>query len=169
MLVIWEQEHKRNLHIIHTKNSPKYKLSNEASCLAPNRTTKNSKKIQVWERGSCVVCVERSTYTPIFIHVEVILVHGKIGNYPIPPQHAAMQPSEQRWAEPHWGWCSPCWPASPLPCAGGLLAGLGGLPCWCSAQICKVGGLLSLFLFYALSESVFLSPFPPYSFICPVK
>jgi hypothetical protein len=69
---------------------------------------KNSKKIQVeGERLlSCGVCWEEHLH-PIFIHVEVGLAHGKIGNYPIPPQHAAIQPPEQWWVEPCWGGRSP--------------------------------------------------------------
>ena len=55
--------------------------------------------------------------------------------------HAAMQPPEQGGAEPCWGRHLGL-ARSPPPCSGGLLAGLGLLPRWCSAQFWRVSGLL---------------------------
>ena len=135
----------RNLHIIHAKNSPKYKLSNEASCLALNRTTKNSKMIQVWERGSCVVYVVNGAL-PIYLQPRMVgLGLNKLGNRLAPSLLAVMQPLEKREAERVWWWCGvvrphPCWPLSPTPCAGGLLARPGSLPCQCLAQMCRLDG-----------------------------
>ena len=67
------------------------KLSNEA-CLAPN-TTKNSKRVQVWREREHKCGVYWKRAPPLFLYK-----HGgwfgpsKLGNYPIPPQHATMQP-----------------------------------------------------------------------------
>ena len=69
---------------------------------------------------------------------------------------------------PHQGW-----PCSPPPCSGGLLAGPGLLPQWCSAQFWCVGGLLYLFLLrisaLCFLFCVFCFVFHLYSNVCPAK
>ena len=59
----------------------------------------------------------------------------RLGNCLALSLHTAMQPLEKREAEQVWGGAGalgvrshPCWPASPPPCARGLLAGPGTLP-----------------------------------------
>jgi hypothetical protein len=55
---------------------------------------------------------------------------------------------------PHQGW-----PRSPPPCSGGLLAGPGLLPWWCSAQFWRVGGfLLGSFALFCFTLS-YVAPF----------
>ena len=104
-MIIWEQTQRRILNIIHTKNSPKYKLSNEASCLAPTKTTKNSKKIQVWERSSCVVCILGESSTPLFIHDWGQYGGGKLGNYHEPTLGIIIAPPDEGWPERRWWGC----------------------------------------------------------------
>ena len=89
------------LNIIHTKNSSKYKLSNEACCLAPN-TTKNSKKIQVWERFSCVVCVREGRPPLLFIAMETSVLEN-ISPDPACNHHEGA--TRRCYVEGGDGWC----------------------------------------------------------------
>jgi hypothetical protein len=164
-----------NLHIILIKNSPKYKLSKEASWLTPTKL-KIVKRIQVWrERGSCVVCEVWEPSSSIYSHGLVGLAWIKLETS---QNRLCMSPCNRRRrfgsggngggaATPTHGVAAPRQAHQSF--SSRLLGGPGSCPHRCLAQICKVGGLLCLFLFYALSESIFLSPFPPYSCICPVK
>ena len=61
------EEHKRTLHIIHTKNTPTFKLSNEASCLTPTKLLKGKKNTGVErERLLCGVCFEGEHYPSFY-------------------------------------------------------------------------------------------------------
>ena len=86
--------------MIHTKNTLRFKLSNEASCLTPTKLLKRVKRIQMWERGSYVVCVKERA-PPLYLYMsEIGLGVDKLGNRPAPSLHATMQPLEQVGAEP---------------------------------------------------------------------
>ena len=118
----------------------------------------------MWERGSCVVCERGEASFSIYSH-------GNVGS---------RENSTRSCMEPSWRWhqemprgrrgrLAPlgvrAFPSSSSTWR--FVLGPGSCLRRCLAQIRKVGRLLSLFLFYALSESIFLSPFPLYLCICP--
>jgi len=174
-MIIWEQTHRRILNIIHTKNSPKYKLSNEASCLAPNKTTKNSKKIQVWERGSCVVCGVNGAL-PLLIYYFYGQFGDKLGNLPNWPPSALMIPPEE--AGPDWqrqGCGRTLGAAIPkCSCLTNAFLWLGSEWAW-EASSPVVGPDLIFgwaffsFLCFALCLMVYLTIIPLYSSMSPAK